>query len=272
MLKSISIEELCERIELQSEIKKEVMFFCNGFDFSTLNPYLQMLKQRETEAEARRILKQLFGNDDRQIKMLSCMLFCAAEIYKWYQKKGISEEIYTDTMKCFTRFIEECKAITGVYAFDREWWTSRQISGRLFRIGALEYEMKFLDNCPVVSLHIPSDALFTEESCNRSISMAKIFFETYFTSFAQANYICHSWLLAPELKELLGEDSNILKFQRRFDIQKVDYNSYEYIEWIYKVRSCAVEDLPEKTSLQRNMKQYLLHSNRIGTALGIMKR
>lgn len=270
-MKSISIEELCEGIELQNEVKSAVLDFYQHFDFSAVDSYLQMLKNKETQAEARDSLKAVFGNDNRQIKILSCMLFCAAELYAWYREKGISEEIYFDTMKCFTRFIEECKTMTGVYAFDRDWWTSRQVGGTLFRIGALEYEMKEFNGQPVISLHIPSDANFTEESCNSSIAMAKDFFATYFEEYADADYICHSWLLAPELKELLCENSNILKFQRRFKIQKVDYGDTGYIEWVYKVKNCAIQDLPEKTSLQKRMKQYLLQSNQIGLGLGIME-
>ena len=56
------------------------------------------------------------------------------------QWNRIPENIYIDTMKCFTRFVGEHFASYGYYGFDRGFWTTRQITARLFRIGQLEYE------------------------------------------------------------------------------------------------------------------------------------
>ena len=65
----------------------------------------------ETEAAAREKLKRLFGEDEKQIKMLTCMLVCAAKQYTWYKKTGISDDIFYATMRCFTRFVKECKRV-----------------------------------------------------------------------------------------------------------------------------------------------------------------
>ena len=131
---------LCNKIHLQKEIQNEVLSYYQTEDFAAAYPVTSGLKNMETEADARAKLGQLLGEDPQKIKMLTCMLVCAAELYSWYEEKGISETVFVDTMCCFTRFIEECRNITGQYAFDREWWTARQVSGNLFRIGELEYE------------------------------------------------------------------------------------------------------------------------------------
>ena len=36
-----------------------------------------------------------------------------------YQKAGISEQMFADTMKCFPRFVREHKECFGDYGFDR---------------------------------------------------------------------------------------------------------------------------------------------------------
>lgn len=266
----MDLKTLCSEIHLQKEIQKEVLDYYQTADFDRVRSCIGELKDMKTEAGTREELKRLLGTDLKKVKMLTCMLVCAADIYRWYQEKGICEEIFRDTMRCFTRFIEECRQITGTYAFDREWWTSRQVSGSLFRIGELEYEMMHMEGEPVISIHIPSDAVFTRERCGVSLESAKVFFEKYFPAYRDKNYVCYSWLLAPELKHLLPPDSNILAFQSRFALQKVDYLDGEFIEWVFKTRDTRVMEFPEDTSLQKNMKQHLQKGGKIGTGLGIL--
>lgn len=261
---------LCNKIYLQKEIQQGVVSYYQSDDFAAVYPVTSGLKNMETEAGAREELEQLLGEDPQKIKMLTCMLVCAAELYAWYREKGIPETVFVDTMCCFTRFIEECRQITGRYAFDREWWTARQVSGSLFRIGELEYEMVNRKSDPVISIHIPSDSVLNGEKCDISLENAKKFFAAYFPEYQDRDYICHSWLLAPELCSLLSQDSKIIAFQQRFKIQEVDYSDTDYIEWVFKTRDVLITDLPEDTGLQRNMKRHLLNGGRIGTGYGIL--
>ncbi|MDE7299937.1 MAG: acyltransferase domain-containing protein [Lachnospiraceae bacterium] len=273
---------LCNGIDLQQGIQNEVMEYYRSEHFRRIRNIADGLKRMESEAAARAELTKFFGEDEKRVKMLTCMLSCAAEQYQWYEKKGISETIFWDTMRCFTRFIGECRKITGIDAFDREWWTARQVSGTLFRIGTLEYEMQYCgqtcdmhrdiqeESEPQISIHIPSDADLTPDCCDRSIADATIFFERHFPEFRSADYICHSWLLAPELTGLLPEASRILAFQKRFSIRRVDYSESEFIEWVFKTRNVETADLPEQTTLQKNMKRHLLNGGKIGSGFGVL--
>lgn len=47
----------------------------------------------------------MLGDDPDGLKILTCMLHCAEMSYDMYKNKGISDKIFADTMKCFTRFI-----------------------------------------------------------------------------------------------------------------------------------------------------------------------
>ena len=265
----MELGQLCDGIHLQEEIRREVESFYRSPGFDSLVPLMEGLKRMETEEQTREELGRRLGEDPKKIGMLTCMLACAADQHKWYQEKGISDRVFFDTMGCFTRFIEECREITGSPAFDREWWTARQISGELFRIGTLEYEMKNNGGRPVISMHIPSDAVLTAGSCDSSVGEARIFFAEHFPEYGDRDYICHSWLLAPELKQLLPENSRILAFQRKFRMIEVNYQEDDYIQWVFKTRGIPTADLPEKTLLQRNMKRYLLEGGKVGEGLGI---
>ncbi len=175
-------------------------------------------------------------------------------------------------MKCFTRFVEEHKASYGVYGFDRDFWTGRQLSLQLFRLGELEYEKVEEKNGErYISIHIPSDAILDSEKIKGSLSSAKTFFEKQVPSWDKVPYKCCSWLLSPALKELLGENSRILKFQEMFTVEEVYKDSREFMEWVFKRRDIPLEDLPEETSLQKNMKAHLLSGGWVGEGMGCLK-
>lgn len=267
----MTIRELCSRIELQKDVYEAVEKFSSAFDFESVREDLEGLKDRNSMTEALEHLREALGEDEKKIKILSCMLKCAAEAYGTYQELGIGDDIYAATMKCFTRFIGECKRITGEYAFDREWWTARQVGCMLFRIGQLEYEMEHLDGEPVISIHIPSDADISEEACSASIAAAKRFFARFFKEYADSCYICDSWLMSPVLSDMLPPDSRILAFQKRFEVISVKKPSMDFLEWLFYTHSASLDQLPEDTSLQRKVKAYLQNGGEMSTALGRMK-
>lgn len=148
--------------------------------------------------------------------MLSYMLTAAFYSLEEYEEKGIPKEIFTDTMKCFSRFTQEHYKSYGYYGFDQGFWTGRQLSLQLFRLGELEFEKTIEENQKIIVVHIPSDAILTEENCKKSLRMADDFFREEDCSYEHVPYSCNSWLLSPALKNLLPEQSNILKFQNLF--------------------------------------------------------
>lgn len=187
----------------------------------------------------------------------------------------ISEEIYIETMKCFSRFVREHKVSYGVYGFDRGFWTPHQIEGKLFRIGELEYQID--DEEKVISIHIPSDADLSDDRVDASYAEQKQFFAENFPETAGWPEMCESWLLSPALKELLPSDSRILAFAARFEITQTNPDATDYLEWVYKLaagqqKSAELENLREDTSLQRRMKDFLRAGGKVGIAWGIWKK
>ena len=78
-------------------------------------------------------------------------------------------------------------------------------------------------------------------------------------------------VIITKLKKLLRKDSNILYFQDNFEIVKVEEESNAFLEWIYLRNDIDYDKLPELTSLQRNVKKYLLEGGKIGWTLGRLK-
>lgn len=221
--------------------------------------------------DARMELCTVLGEDQDHIKILACMLQASVYAYDIYKEKGISKEIYIATMKCYTRFIRETYKMTGKLYFDRYWWTTRQAGCHLYRIGELEYEIKQIDKEIVIGIHIPSDADFSPSAVDKSIKMAKKFFENYYPEFSDCEYRCHSWLLDRQLKDMLHEKSNILNFQKRFEIFDAGEIDTEFVEWLFNTQTRDYRSLPENTSLQRNVKNHILNHGIIRSAYGRLK-
>ena len=202
------------------------------------------------------------------MKILTLMLVCCGETWKLYDSLGISNEIYIATLKCFPRFIEEHFESYGTYGFDRDFWTMREISGHLFRLGALEFELTVEDGAKAVHIHIPSDADLSCRARRSSYAAARTFISRFFPAYTDAPFICTSWLLSPALKECLPESSRILSFQSEYEVTEVFPNHDQFLTWVYKRPDIPLADLPEDTSLQRNLKKYLLAGRKVGEAAG----
>ena len=269
----MTVQELCEKIGMQDCMTKGVCDFVSTYDLSKVEEYVDGLTRAEKAADTYEKLTTAFEEDEAKIKELSCFLLAACRTYENYRKKGIPEKIFFDTMLCFPRYTEECKVITGSYEFDRGFWTYRQSSMVLFRLGQLEFEMRKDDERKnVIAVHIPSDSVFTDANVEEALQMAKEFFAKYYPDYADCEYTCYSWLLAPKLKELLSEDSNIILFQNRFHIHTEDREPLSVLEWVFKVpKDADFATLPENTSLQRKIKAVLLQGDNVGIGIGVLK-
>lgn len=267
----MNISTLCDRINLQPEIKSRVLEFANDFDFNSVDKQLNAFQIYEKMSEALAELQTILGEDTDNIKILACMLKASADVYDIYKSKGISDKIYFNTMKCYTRFIDETYKMTGKLYFDRHWWTTRQAGCHLFRIGELEYEMKHIDGNIVIGIHIPSDIDFLPSAIDDSLARARQFFSKYYPELSNTEYRCHSWLLDSQLKEMLNGSSNILNFQNRFEIFDEGEVGIDFIEWLYNTKSTDYAVFPENTSLQKNVKKHLLSEGVIRNAYGRLK-
>ena len=219
--------------------------------------------------------------EDNGMAQLAVMLAAVCQTEKRYRREDIPAEVFLSTMDCFRRFLEETHARTGQWAFDRGFWTWRQTGGLLFRLGTLEFEYRRIRpgprpagleaEAPVLSVHIPSDAVLGREELDESYSIVRQFFsqEKLCPWGKPKAVVCGSWLLAPALNGLLPEDSGIWRFARDYRLYDVDEEDQEFYEWLFG--GCKpMEELPERTSLQRAVKAHLAAGGRLGMARGVL--
>lgn len=262
------LAELCRLIGLPAEMENRVLAFDREFDYSVISTETHKLLSRATWEQATKDIQKILGDDPAGVKMLACMLRCSCQAHQVYVEKGIPEVVFVDTMKFFSRFVNFHQAVHGFPAFAWGWWVPRQISLNEFRIGALEYETVETDTDRRIHIHIASDSALSLPRLRESYLNARRFFADFFPAYADVDMFCESWMLCPVLDELLPANSNILAFQRSFDVYKVDHENDGFMQWVYGRKDTQPTDLPERTSLQRKMKTHLLRGGKVGWASG----
>ncbi len=121
----------------------------------------------------------------------------------------------------------------------------------------------------VLSVHIPSGADISKETCERNYAMALEFFAKYYPECDIKAIICHSWLMDPELGTFLPENSNILSFQSYFNVVPTKSAGEEVMTFVFGKRPENLEDLPENTTLTKNLKKRYLENNPIYAHIGV---
>jgi hypothetical protein len=119
----------------------------------------------------------------------------------------------------------------------------------------------------VLNVHIPAGEPLDIAEVRVSMDYAPEFFKMYFQKMCTL-FICHSWLLSPQLKELLQEDSRILQFQNLFSVYEVDQER-QAEERVFGYIAENPDAYPERTSLQKKMKAALLAGKRFGMGRGV---
>ncbi len=267
----MTITAFYEGIGLCKQAKAAALALDEVYHEEACAPAFALFDDPKTWEKALSDLRELCGEDADGMKMFVCLSHCAAQRAQRYRRLGIPEEIYWATMRFLSRFLHADSEKAGHLVFRWAWWFPRQLALKEFRIGAMEYEMLTAEGERRISVHIPADADFSDETVGASLADARAFMKKFFPAFAEAPMYCESWLLSPALRELLPEGSNILRFQRRFDILRVDENSPAALEWIFPDPKAKPEDFPEDTRLRRAAKRYLLAGGNIGRTLGKLR-
>lgn len=215
-------------------------------------------------------------NSEEHLKwILVFYLRIACEVYEDYKKMDISDKVFEDTFYDITIWCEECYRKYGFYGLEEAGWISVSAQMKLFRLGRLQFEPIVLEEdmrgktktlkqgAHVLNVHIPAGEKLDYAECQESFKRAKKFFRDSYEA-----YVCDSWLLAPALRELLSENSNIVKFQRLFEIVNVHHKFPQAEQRIFQDVRVDKENYPENTILQKKAKEYILAGHDIGIGVG----
>jgi len=117
---------------------------------------------------------------------------------------------------------------------------------------------------PIVGLHIPADGRLDESAIDETLVRAKEFLKIYYPDYAYKGFYCGSWLLDPQLEHLLGPESNIVRFGKRFAplTTRSDGNAvFDFVLLKPDPQNVDISSLPEGTRLERALKAHYLAGN-----------
>jgi hypothetical protein len=134
-------------------------------------------------------------------------------------------------------------------------------SGRLAELGRLQFESRANG---VLAVHIPESGPLTPAACDASFRRAReVFPERHVAS-------CHSWLLDPQLADVLPADSNIVRFQHRFELtdEGGDGNA-DVLRFVFHTSDPALDKLVPTTTLERALVEHMREGGQWRTPTGV---
>lgn len=110
----------------------------------------------------------------------------------------------------------------------------------------------------ILKIHIPANGAFTKDVIHESYAYAKQIFSKYYKDFDFKAFVCHSWMMSMELKDILKPTSNLIGFQNDYVRYPIHAKGEDVFNFVFKLKFTTYEDMPEDTSLQRAIKQRYL--------------
>lgn len=203
-------------------------------------------------------------------------------LYDKYLARGISEEIFRDSMLDLRCKLFECYRLYGIWGSFVAVWFARFFNFTLYGIGRLEFAPYSCDfdfsydggqikkGDPVIDVHIPSRGRLPHFEVIDSYKRAYDFFKNTLKIDAKA-FVCESWMLFPEHEKIIPEAENIMAFYRDYTI--VHKGLYPEGDDLWRIFYCFVKDnydmIPRKTYLQKQYAEFLEHGGISGWGQGI---
>jgi hypothetical protein len=211
-------------------------------------------------------------------------VFLAAlpHVEAYCRARAIPEHTVRHTLMDLGRKMALHRKRYGVGGFDLQYWLTLHFRGAIFDLGRLQFQrarlgkrtgdaiaaagLPFGPDDLALSVHIPNAmGPMSQAACDASFERARAFFARHYAEEPYRVAVCHSWLLDPQLPDYLPETSNIIRFQRRFEVftdtEPADWAPLEHLfRRRYdgpRVPAALLDELPQETTLQRAVVAHL---------------
>ncbi|MBQ2759930.1 MAG: DUF5596 domain-containing protein [Clostridia bacterium] len=215
------------------------------------------------------------------------LLLCTPILKENYEKAGIPEYLYWDTMddlRCKLKECIDCEEVAGTFVAG---WFNGFFKLERFAYGRFQYEISdcrtekdyvlscgkvVKDGDTYIGFHIPSSGIPLTDDVR--LDSYKKAYQAYKHLFPDGIVIfgCGSWLLYPPHYDFLPENSNILKFMSDFEIVKYKSKDEFSDGWrvFAKDSDLPIDQLPRNTSLRRAFADWLQAGNKTGDGFGLI--
>lgn len=191
-------------------------------------------------------------------------------VRRYHAEHGVPDDVSWESLSCLGSAMAEARRLSGASGLDGVWSPPLAFRGALYPVGRLTFERikpvaDGSDFPPLppgtcaIGTHIPATTPLEPRACDASFASARDFVVNHFPD-RPAAFICHSWLLDPQLAEYLHAESNLVRFQRRFTLAPNQFESSDnqILRFVFERRNehrevaeDVLAELPQDTTLQR---------------------
>ncbi len=279
-------ENILDRIGFTPEYKEQY-FHYSGILGNILEPYVAEYMQNETSSLWECFQKAYRITDVHPYTVdLMFILACTGYMEEKCKEKGISNEIFENSMRDILYKLEECLQVKKIFGVFVGTWYDTFFRDNLMALGRFQYRLRkfplsegqtlqicgktFTAEDNIVDFHIPSSGPMTRELCMDSFKRAYDMFPEYRVNGVLPMY-CGSWLLYPDFEEVFSVSPNVMAFRNDFTIFDVSTQDTFTDSWrVFGTDETDIEKLPERTSMQRNFKAYMKNHTSFGNGYGIL--
>ena len=187
-----------------------------------------------------------------------------------YTGKGILDDLQEEPSEgsWVSSFVETPQAWTGNPVTPEGFAKSATVT-----LAKSEWEIVLQKGDPIINTHIPESGPLLSEECGKSLCRARDFFAEYLSDYPWKAFFCDSWLLDPQLAEILEGSSNILAFQKRCYMLPFPGEADTVFRCFgIKGSRDGVATVPLRSSLQQKMALFLKSGRRFHYGSGIILR
>lgn len=209
------------------------------------------------------------------------VLFSGLESLKrFYYENNIPDKVLLDTLFDINRNMDEIMARNGGFEIE-SWifsWLIKHFTARLFHLGRLQFEAVRFDEDNtllkngdyVLNVHIPAGGKLAHDEIILSYKLAAEFFAELMPDIVFKGFMCESWMLSPQLKDILPSSSNLVQFLSDYKLFGTDSGDESFYTYIFVKKPEDLRALSEKTALQRAVKAHLLSGGKIEAGRGFI--
>ena len=184
---------------------------------------------------------------------LLALVVTAPEVAAWHRDRGVPATISTRTLGELGQQVWVNRVSFGRFGLRSYAWLPVTWCGSLYWLGRLQFNLQLVGEEWVCSTHIPRSGPLDPAAVEESFRQAARFFPRHFGDYPAADFWCRSWLLDPDLAEALGPESNIARFQRRWQLDGTSLpGEADLLLFVFGHREAVEPDaLPRDTALRR---------------------
>jgi hypothetical protein len=195
-------------------------------------------------------------------------LAALADVRRLHARRGIPDDISWATLADLGRNLKRDRRLLGDGGLRTSRWLTLHFRGSIYELGRLQFNRMriraahvadaFPDGAAALGVHIPESGPLTPRACDESFASAQPFFARHFPETPTRLGICTSWLLDPQLADYLGPESNIMRFQRRFELVGEGFDGdADVLRFVFHRIAPSIEELPQRTTLERAIVAHL---------------